>query len=50
CGKKFKRMEHLKRHNKVHTQEKPFPCSYPGCQKSFGRSDNLSQHLKTHYR
>lgn len=50
CGKRFKRMEHLKRHNKVHTQEKPYLCTYPGCQKAFGRTDNLAQHIKTHYR
>ena len=50
CGKKFKRMEHLKRHNKVHTKEKPYACTYPGCIKAFGRSDNLAQHIKTHFK
>ncbi|CAO3678009.1 unnamed protein product [Umbelopsis vinacea] len=50
CQRKFKRLEHLKRHMRTHTLERPFTCSMPGCNKSFSRSDNLSQHIKTHQR
>ncbi|KAI8604199.1 hypothetical protein EDD21DRAFT_288330, partial [Dissophora ornata] len=50
CSKRFKRLEHLKRHIKTHTQERPFNCPYTTCSKRFSRSDNLAQHVKTHQR
>ncbi|KAF9138974.1 hypothetical protein BGX30_008514 [Mortierella sp. GBA39] len=50
CMKRFKRLEHLKRHTKTHTLERPFVCLTAGCNKRFSRSDNLSQHIKTHQR
>ncbi|ORX88945.1 hypothetical protein K493DRAFT_144512, partial [Basidiobolus meristosporus CBS 931.73] len=48
CQMRFKRLEHLKRHLRTHTLEKPFECPYQGCGKTFSRRDNLRQHLKTH--
>ena len=41
CGRLFKRLEHLKRHVRTHTQERPYVCSL--CNKAFSRSDNLAQ-------
>lgn len=46
CGRLFKRLEHLKRHVRTHTQERPYECTR--CAKRFSRSDNLTQHHKTH--
>jgi hypothetical protein len=38
----------MKRHRLRHTGEKPFKCEYPGCDKSFPRTDNLRRHEKLH--
>lgn len=49
CKGRFKRQEHLKRHMKSHSQEKPHVCWVPGCHRAFSRSDNLNAHYtKTH--
>ncbi|PGG96798.1 hypothetical protein AJ79_09443 [Helicocarpus griseus UAMH5409] len=47
CEGKFKRQEHLKRHQKSHTKEKPYVCWVPDCAKSFSRNDNLKVHYTT---
>lgn len=48
CRRKFKRYEHLRRHMRCHTNERPYVCPVDKCGKSFSRSDNLSQHMKVH--
>ncbi|KAL2786638.1 hypothetical protein BJX66DRAFT_341956 [Aspergillus keveii] len=40
----FKRSEHCARHQRGHTQEKPFPCRY--CPKSYTRADVVVRHEK----
>jgi zinc finger protein BrlA len=46
CGKNFKRQEHLKRHERVHTNQDRYPCLC--CQRIFSRTDNLKVHVKLH--
>lgn len=49
CKAPFKRQEHLRRHMKTHSKEKPHVCWVPGCHRAFGRSDSLNAHYtKTH--
>lgn len=46
CDARFQRPEHVKRHMKSHSSEKPFECDEPECGKRFNRKDNLKAHLK----
>ncbi|KAI8093052.1 uncharacterized protein BX664DRAFT_99661 [Halteromyces radiatus] len=48
CNMVFTRSEHLARHARKHTGEKPFKCVVPGCERTFSRFDNMIQHTSTH--
>ncbi|RAK95905.1 transcription factor domain-containing protein [Aspergillus ibericus CBS 121593] len=42
CSRTFARLEHLQRHDRSHTKEKPYICTQ--CPKSFTRKDLLARH------
>ncbi|KAI5459576.1 hypothetical protein BGZ63DRAFT_254791 [Mariannaea sp. PMI_226] len=46
CPAKFKRVEHLKRHQLGHQEQRRFVC--PVCSKRFTRSDTLNRHVSVH--
>ncbi|KAK0709813.1 hypothetical protein B0T26DRAFT_653567 [Lasiosphaeria miniovina] len=46
CSKRFRRVEHVQRHERTHTKEKPFSCIWDRCGKTFGRRDLLVRHEK----
>ncbi|KAF9361471.1 hypothetical protein BGX34_007114 [Mortierella sp. NVP85] len=48
CRMVFTRSEHLARHARKHTGEKPFQCVVDGCMRMFSRFDNMVQHTQTH--
>ncbi|EXJ56848.1 hypothetical protein A1O7_07192 [Cladophialophora yegresii CBS 114405] len=46
CGRTFAKTDHLERHVRSHTKEKPFICTK--CGRKYGRHDTLLRHQKEH--
>ncbi|KAF2502680.1 hypothetical protein BU16DRAFT_16843 [Lophium mytilinum] len=45
CHREFKRSEHCARHERVHTQEKPFACRF--CTRRYARKDLVQRHERS---
>ena len=48
CEKRFALSQYLTEHINIHTGNKPFVCTYPGCNKKFRQAGKLSIHKKQH--
>ncbi|GKZ39481.1 hypothetical protein AbraIFM66950_000389 [Aspergillus brasiliensis] len=44
CDARYRRKEHLRRHEAKHIQDRTYPCSI--CGQEFGRNDTLRRHLR----
>ena len=50
CKRQFALPQYLKDHINLHTGEKPYVCSVPGCDAKFKQSSSLSNHKKNVHR
>jgi len=48
CAGVFTTVANRKRHERLHSGEKPFECGFDGCGKTFARKYDLKVHIRTH--
>lgn len=46
CSNLYQKKEHLERHERIHTGDKPFACAR--CNRTFSRNDSLMRHERVH--
>lgn len=49
CSKVCERPSEMSRHALTHTNNRPYACSFPGCDRSFTQSGQLNIHMRKHY-
>ena len=50
CDKSYGRLDHLRRHERIHKQAFDFKCDWKGCDATFTRRDKLKAHRARHER
>lgn len=48
CDRSFAQLISYRNHRLIHTDEKPFQCSYAECARTFRHRNSLKRHLQTH--
>ncbi|EIW83282.1 hypothetical protein CONPUDRAFT_35776, partial [Coniophora puteana RWD-64-598 SS2] len=48
CGSTFTRRFNLRGHLRSHTEERPYVCEWPGCNKGFARQHDCKRHQALH--
>ncbi|PWN86942.1 hypothetical protein FA10DRAFT_304389 [Acaromyces ingoldii] len=49
CASHFSTSGHARRHSRIHTVLEPFECPHRGCDKTFTRRDNCTQHQRARH-